>query len=578
MAPQDKRKIRGEMPSSLFQYEMLPTTWFYLSSLMILGVFFRFNRLLSVRNLDVLGLASMTPGLIYVAMGASFQGYLWLCVGGMLYFLRLAFDVFLKRRPLLESNLNYAGLAFSCVAASAFIIPNLFVNRGDACESPRAWRLEQILAAAEEMEGTYDVKNWPGYRPFLRAAKRVDNFFAPNQETWRAAVSEVRAKTKEKKVVDVFGLISIRLDDETAEKKHSTARAVQWAAGVSNGRAFDFEGNESVPLEQKDNRYSRENNFASPAALNGLSPAPTIPAAPIAPAYRDSDALPEKTNDVTAAPLTNFADSEDSEREIVSQSALQDAGYVKQTTSIAGEDFALILFVAVLQIALVITIILIGKVHFGSAQTGFACALLYLLLPYVNQFSARLDHIVPALAILLAVFFYRRPVWAGLAIGIAGSLVFYPFFLAPLWLGFYWKKGAVRFAFGLSSAALTLAVALLFLQNPSYGGYADALASMFGRHSLFLAQADGLWEYLPRFYRIPLIALFGVFCLGYALWVPRKNLATLISCTAALMLAVQFWMGRQGGLFMAWYLPLIVLTVFRPNLEDRIATTVVADL
>ena len=44
------------------------------------------------------------------------------------------------------------------------------------------------------------------------------------------------------------------------------------------------------------------------------------------------------------------------------------------------------------------------------------------------------------------------------------------------------------------------------------------------------------------------------------------------------MLAVQFWMGRQGGLYMAWYLPLTVLTVFRPNLDDRTAVNAVTNV
>jgi hypothetical protein len=40
------------------------------------------------------------------------------------------------------------------------------------------------------------------------------------------------------------------------------------------------------------------------------------------------------------------------------------------------------------------------------------------------------------------------------------------------------------------------------------------------------------------------------------------------------MLAAQFWHGYGGGTFMAWYLPLLLLTVFRPNLEDRVAIAV----
>ena len=43
------------------------------------------------------------------------------------------------------------------------------------------------------------------------------------------------------------------------------------------------------------------------------------------------------------------------------------------------------------------------------------------------------------------------------------------------------------------------------------------------------------------------------------------------------MVATQFWHGYGGGLYMAWYLPPLLLTIFRPNLEDRIALSVVDD-
>jgi hypothetical protein len=43
------------------------------------------------------------------------------------------------------------------------------------------------------------------------------------------------------------------------------------------------------------------------------------------------------------------------------------------------------------------------------------------------------------------------------------------------------------------------------------------------------------------------------------------------------MLGSQFWSLYQGGLAMAWYLPLLVLTVFRPNLEDRVASSAVIE-
>ena len=45
------------MSEVLFQYHKVnPTTWVYLSSLLTIGLFFKFSRLLSVRNLDLIGL------------------------------------------------------------------------------------------------------------------------------------------------------------------------------------------------------------------------------------------------------------------------------------------------------------------------------------------------------------------------------------------------------------------------------------------------------------------------------------------------------------------------------------------
>jgi hypothetical protein len=43
------------------------------------------------------------------------------------------------------------------------------------------------------------------------------------------------------------------------------------------------------------------------------------------------------------------------------------------------------------------------------------------------------------------------------------------------------------------------------------------------------------------------------------------------------MVAAQFWYTYNGGIFIAWFLPLLLLTIFRPNLEDRVAETMVVD-
>jgi hypothetical protein len=217
----------------------------------------------------------------------------------------------------------------------------------------------------------------------------------------------------------------------------------------------------------------------------------------------------------------------------------------------------------------------IGYRHFGRLQTGIACAALYLLHPYSTQMVGRLDHVIPAALILWSVVSYRRPFFAGIGIGAAAALVWYPLWLIPLWCGFYRQKGWIRFLIGAASALLVFA-ALLCFSLPEWGTFGGQLVHMAGKTAFMIfSQPDGFWTPDDMFYRMPILAVFSVFCIGAMLVPSHKNLATLISGSALLMLGVQFFQLYQGGLFLSWYLPLLILTVFRPNLEDRTARAVV---
>ena len=71
--------------------------------------------------------------------------------------------------------------------------------------------------------------------------------------------------------------------------------------------------------------------------------------------------------------------------------------------------------------------------------------------------------------------------------------------------------------------------------------------------------------------RIPIIVLYFILSISFVVWPAQKNLATLMSCSAGLMAAAQFWHGFGGGLFLAWFLPAAILTIFRPNLDYCVA-------
>src|SRR5262249_32741553 len=102
------------------------TTWFYLSSLLAVALFFKFNRLLSLRNWDLVTLFLLVPGLLLLqeeyaraaaagakpAAGRLWFGYLWLLAGTVYCCGRCRFDLALVRRPALDPNLTPAGLAW----------------------------------------------------------------------------------------------------------------------------------------------------------------------------------------------------------------------------------------------------------------------------------------------------------------------------------------------------------------------------------------------------------------------------------------------------------------------------------
>lgn len=431
------------MQRILFEYSLNPTTWAYLSALLTLGIYFKFHRFWSVRNLDLVGLIAFSPGMLLVYHGLTRGepelvqlGYAWLFAVGAVFVVRLFLDPIMVRRPLLEPNLNASGLTFTGVALLAFLLGNIL-----AADPPD--RLEFALARAKGT-GIYS----PGLPAFW----------------YLASFSESRP--------------------------HQTAPGVVF-----------------TPAPRQEGLWQ----YPPPGTQAAVS-------------------------------------------RLVASLGL---------------------------IALVAGIVTIGLRHFGSAYTGVAAAALYLLLPYAGQMTGRIDHLIPGALLTWTVAAYRRPMIAGILMGLAAALVFYPLFLLPLWCSFYLRRGLLRFLYG-AAGALAVVVALVAATSLDGPTFAVQIKQMFGGTWIWQAGATGFWNAMPNApmtlaYRVPLAALFTVMAGSLGLWPAQKNLGTLVSCSATVMLGTQFVHAHQGGLYMAWYAPLLVLTVFRPNLEDRIALSAVIE-
>lgn len=457
------------MSQILFHYERPdPVTWVYLSSLLIIGLFFVFYRLWSLRNIDILLLLLLSPGLLMVHEGHKLR------VAGES--IAQSVDTLRPRPKEIANKIEVA-------------TPSELLDM--ASEAQPEQEPEVVVAGVNVM----DVERW-GF-------------------VW---------------LLGVAGLIVIRMMLDPI-----LVRRPLLDPNLSGG-GLTFIG---VALFV----FLSANVITSTAktqAAQGPAPGPGYPLVNLLPT-------------IPTTPDNEAADG---------------------TQKVQYAALARILAITA-QFSVMLGLVLIGQWHFNNVRAGVGASALYLLLPYTAQTTGRVDHVLPAALLVWAVLMYRRPLAAGIFIGLAAGLVYYPLFLLPLWISFYWQRGLRKFCIGVGGTVAILAVMLFFGDRDLVF---ERMQQMFGLWLPVTKGLAGVWGLgWDPIWRLPILAGFGVLSVFFAFWPGQKNLGTLMSCSAAVMAAAQFWHGYGGGLYIAWYLPLVLLTVFRPNLEDRIALKVIGN-
>ncbi len=270
--------------------------------------------------------------------------------------------------------------------------------------------------------------------------------------------------------------------------------------------------------------------------------------------------------------VPNQAEAEQIQTQLANQANQAEAKDNDGPISFALQNTAKI-FAVIANSLLVIGMIAIGYWHFGNMKTGIGAATMKLLLPYTAQMNGRVDHVLPGALLVLAILCTGSRFLAGFMLGCSAGLVYYPFFLLPLWFELLLATRSASLYRRFLAAIASLMIALA-IYGPS--SLLDHLIQMFGVFKPATAGLDGVWGlgWYPQF-RLPVLVVFVMMCFFICRLPAQKNLATLMSCSAAIMTAAQFWHGYGGGLNMAWFVPLVMLTVFRPNLDDRVALSVV---
>ncbi len=202
------------MNSFLYRYDVNPPTWFYLSLLLILAVYFRFGRFWSLRNFDLILMLSIAPALLYTAESPT-RGSLCLLIVTLGLLGRTLFDAYFTRRPKLPQNMTPAGMAFLCVSAMAFLGTKVLTEeppKNEIHEVERAQQLVNRHTAGPQLKtgtGTGGDEAGPGARLIYAAVAATPAAQRPAASPQAAALSVARFMAILAHLAVISGLICL---------------------------------------------------------------------------------------------------------------------------------------------------------------------------------------------------------------------------------------------------------------------------------------------------------------------------------------------------------------------------------
>jgi hypothetical protein len=452
-------------PVSIFLDFNLPnaTTWFYFSFLLAMALFFKFNRLFSLRNWDLITLFLLVPGLLLL-QSAKHQP--------------APPQEQVKAEDVAQLVLQGGQQAFAAPAAGAVAAVHLVPPR----------------------QLTNHESNSVLWFPYL----------------WLLGGSAYLL---------LRCLADLALIRRPALAPNLNFAGLAWLAGAL---------------------------FICLAAVAYRPPTPEPGAAPSAP----PPAAPVKSPETVGQPTAAVE---------LAQTSLQNS---------LGPSFWLLRTVAILcHLSVVAGLIVLGARHFQDAAAGMAAATFYLLLPITGYYVHQVHHVWPMALLIWAFVFYRQPTVAGLFFGLAAGTALSPALILPTWISFYWRRGAGRFSVACAlSAGLCLALTgyLLSLENSLDSTISRTLASpVWQPWQLIDPTHEGFWRGVHWAYRLPVFIVYLALVIPTAFWPFPKNLAHVIALSALVLIGIQFWYADQGGVYILWYLPLVLLLVFRPNLAGH---------
>lgn len=190
-----------------------------------------------------------------------------------------------------------------------------------------------------------------------------------------------------------------------------------------------------------------------------------------------------------------------------------------------------------------------------------------------------ISHIAPPAATLVAFSCLARPGLAGVMLAAAAGVGFYPAFLAPAWLGYYWDRSRDRWRFlsGFAATALAIGVGVLLLSRPAGGRglIGTILWDTFGHHTdpggygsspfSFWGQRGGIrgWLMTPLVansgFSTPMFLVFVVLAVYAFMKARRSGPHVLALLTAAVAVFASLLKIHPTGTYLAWSYPFFLI-------------------
>lgn len=191
------------------------------------------------------------------------------------------------------------------------------------------------------------------------------------------------------------------------------------------------------------------------------------------------------------------------------------------------------------------------------------------------------SHIAPAAATVLAFAALPWPALAGVLLVAAAGIGFFPTFLAPAWLGYYWDRPAARRQFfaAMTVAGMALALYVLLGSQPANGRslIGTILWDIFGHHTdpngygmspfSFWGQRPGWRGWMMRplagdsGFLAPMFLTFLGLVAASAPLARGRTPTQLAAISAAVIIAATLLKIHPTGTYVAWYYPLLLVAL-----------------